>query len=171
MPSQSSDVVMGVYPPPVRPPPPLPPSSSSTERPRQTKIEDSIEVPGFGRKGEGKDANYGVQVPEPELVPISELPPEAQQPLELASNLDAEPTPRIPPPISATIENVEEWIQNGYTELMNLSGKIPPEKGESILWRGLKKGKSGGPSTKEEFFHGRVRHVGVEEDEIFVWLD
>lgn len=170
IPSQPSDVDMGVHHQPVPTPPPLPPSSS-TERPRQTKIEDSIEVPGFGRKGEGKDANYGVQVPEPQVVPVSELPPEAREPLELGSDLGTPLTSRIPPPIAATTENVEEWIQNGFRELVNLSGKIPPELGESIIWRGLKKGKSGGPSTKEEHFHGRVRHVSVEENEIFVWLD
>ena len=148
--------------------PPLPPSSSTSPPLDLTKIEESIEVPGFGRKGEGKDANYGVQVPEPQVVPVSQLPPEDQALLERPPGLDMEPTAEIPPPIAATTEVVEEWIQDGFTQLVNLSGKIPPEIGESILWRGFKKGKSGGPSTKEEHFHGRFRNVKVENDEIFV---
>ena len=130
-----------------------------------------MEVPGFGRKGVGKFANYGLLVPAPQVVPVSELPPEAQTPLELATGLDAEPTFEIPPPIAATTQNVEEWIQNGYTELVNLSGKVPPEIGESILWRGIKKGPHGGPSTRVEHFHGRVRYVTVENNDIFVFLD
>ena len=91
--------------------------------------------------------------------------------MELGHDLDAEPIAEIPPPIAATTDEVEEWIQCGYTQLVHLSSKIPPEIGESILWKGLRKGKSGGPSTKEEFFHGRIRHVTVENDEIFLFLD
>ena len=85
-----------------------------------------------------------------------------------------------------------EWMQNPYPKslhpsqprlmkwsgafkigftMVNLSSKQPPEVGESILWKGIRKGKSDGPSTKEEFFHGRIRHVAVENDEIFLFLD
>ena len=171
VPSQPSGVDTRAHPGPVPTPPPAPASSSTSPLLDLTKIEESIEVPGFGRKGEGKNANYGVQVPEPQVVPVSELPPEARTLLERPPGLDTEPTSEIPPPIAATTEVVEEWIREGLTQLVNLSGKIPPEVGESILWRGVKKGKSGGPSTKEEHFHGRVRHVSVENDEIFVFLD
>ena len=152
-------------------PPPRPPSSLTSPPLDFSKIEESIEVPGFGRKGEGKDANYGAQVPEPQVVSISELPPEVRGKMELGPDLDAELTSGIPQPIAATTSEVEGWIQSGYTKLVNLSSKVPPEVGESILWKGLRRGKSGGPSTKEEFFHGRIRYVTVEKDEIFLFLD
>ena len=112
-----------------------------------------------------------MQVPEPQVVSISELPPEARKPLELGPDLDAWCTSELPPPIAATTEIVEEWVQNEITELVNSSGKILAEIGESILWREVRKGKSGGPSTREEHFHGRVRYVSVENDEIFLFLD
>ena len=168
---QPSGVDTAVHPRPVSTPPPRPPSSSTSPPLDFSKIEESIEVPGFGRKGEGKDANYGAQVPEPQVVCISELPPEARGKMELGPDLDAEPISGIPQPIAATTGEVEGWIQSGFTQLVNLSSKIPPEIGESILWKGLRRGKSGGPSTKEEFFHGRIRHVTVENDEIFLFLD
>ena len=153
------------------PPSGPPPTSSTSPQVDFSTIEESIEVPGFGRKGEGKDANYGLAVAEPQVVSIEELPPEARQGLELGLGLDAEPTFEIPPPIAATTDEVERWIQDGFTKLVNLSSKEPPEVGESILWKGIRRGKSGGLSTKEEFFHGRIRHVSVENENIFLFLD
>ena len=171
IPSQPSGVDTGVHFEGRPPPPPVPPSMSSASSMEGRKTEQSVEVPGFGRKGEGKDANYGVQVPEPQVVSSAELPPEAQQlAAGAATHLDAR-TDEIPPPIAASAELVEEWLRDWYTPVENLSGKIPPEIGESILWRGVAKGKSGGPSTKVEHFHGRVRQVAVEDDGTFVFLD
>ena len=109
---------------PCQPPSPIPP----------TPADSSVEVPGFGRKGEGKDASYGLPVPEPQVVSRADLPPEAQQPAAGEARMDAEPTEAIPPPIAATTKNVEEWIPNGFTQLVNLSRKVPPEIG--VLWRG-----------------------------------
>ena len=152
-------------------PPPRPPPWLASPPAEFSKIEHSVEVPGFGRKGEGKDANYGTQVKEPQVVPISELPPEVRGKVELEPDLDAALASEIPDPIAATTSEVEEWIESGYTRLVDLSSKIPPEIGESILWKGLRKGKSGGPSTKVEFFHGRIRFVSVEDDEIYLFLD
>ena len=152
-------------------PPPRPPPSLASPPLEFSKIEHSIEVPSFGRKGEGKDANYGTQVPEPQVVPISELPPWRRGKVEHLPDLDTAPASEIPQPIAATTSEVEEWIESGYTRLVDLSSKIPPEIGESILWKGLRKGKSGGPSTKVEFFHGRIRFVSVEENDIYLFLD
>ena len=168
---QPSGVDTAVHPRPVSTPPPRPPSSSTSPPLDFSKIEESIEVPGFGRKGEGKDAKYGTQVPEPQMVSISELPPEVRGKVELEPDLDAALASEIPDPIAATTSEVEEWIESGYTRLVDLSSKVPPEIGESILWKGLRKGKSGGPSTKVEFFHGRIRFVSVEDDEIYLFLD
>ena len=48
----------------------------------------------------------------------------------------------------------------------------PPEVGESVLWRGVKTGKHGNPSTKCEYFNGEVRHMQVEEDgELYLYID
>ena len=58
-----------------------------------------------------------------------------------------------------------------FRPLTNLSTKVPPEIGESVLWRGVKVGKHGNPSTKCEWFNGKVWHTGVESGEIFLYID
>ena len=55
--------------------------------------------------------------------------------------------PFIPSPIPATTEMVEHWISTHFQPLTNVSTKIPPEIGESVLWRGVKTGRRGHPST------------------------
>ena len=73
---------------------------------------------------------------------------------------------------SLTIVVVEQWIQTGFRPLTNFSSKVHPEVGESVLWRGVCKGRKGGPSTKVEHFHGKVRHVAVDErHELFLYVD
>ena len=73
---------------------------------------------------------------------------------------------------SLTIVVVEQWIQTGFRPLTNFSSKVSPEVGESVLWRGVCKGRQGGPSTKVEHFHGKVRHVAVDErHELFLYVD
>ena len=47
----------------------------------------------------------------------------------------------------------------------------PPEVGESVLWRGVKIGPRGNPSTKVEYFNAKVRHIVVEGDECYVYVD
>ena len=56
-----------------------------------------------------------------------------------------------------------------FQPLKNISKKKPPEKGESVLWRGLKTGRKGNPSTKEEFFNGKVHGTKFEDNELYVY--
>ena len=86
---------------------------------------------------------------------------------------DASPSePAIPPPIPATTEMIEHWISTQFHPLTDLSTKEPAEIGESVLWRGVKTGHRGHPSTAVEHFHGKVRHVAVEDDtELYFYVD
>ena len=134
---------------------------------------EPVFVPGFGCKGEGKSANYGTAVPPPTLVDPADLPA-AIRPASSDSGLlleDPHKDEEIPPPIAATTWDVEEWMQSGFRKLTNLSTKSPPEVGESVLWRGVKTGRHGQPSTKCEWFNGKVRHVVVEENEVYLYID
>ena len=74
-------------------------------------------------------------------------------------------------PIMATTEEIESWMQESYRKLTNLSTKSPPEVGESVLWRSVKTGKHGQLSTKVEYFHGKVRAVQVEDNEMYIYAD
>ena len=63
-------------------------------------------------------------------------------------------------------------MSKSFEPLTNISTKTPPEVGESVLWRGVKTGKHGNPSTKCEYFNGKVRHLKVEEDhELYLYVD
>ena len=118
--------------------------------------QDAVWVPGFGWKGEGKGANYGVGIPPPEVVPPSDLPAALQQPGTSSGHPggeDPSSQPMIPLPFTATSEQVEEWVSSLYRPLSNLTRNNPPEPGESVLWRGVKLGKHGGSSTKVEYFN------------------
>ena len=78
----------------------------------------------------------------------------------------------IPVPIPATTEQVDEWVATSFKQLTNISTKCPPEIGETVLWKGVKRGRGGNPSGKCEYFNGTVRNVQVEEDlEIYVYID
>ena len=68
---------------------------------------------------------------------------------------------------------IEQWITEGFRPLTNVSTKMPPEIGESILWRDVKTSKRGYPSTKVEHFHGKVRGLTVEQQsqELYVYID
>ena len=78
----------------------------------------------------------------------------------------------VPAPIAATTELVELWVSQDFKKLSNISTKIPPEVGESVLWRGVKRGKSGNPFTTCEYFNGKVRMVEVEADhELYLYVD
>ena len=71
-----------------------------------------------------------------------------------------------------TDAEVEEWIQSCFRPLKNISSKVPPEVGESVLWRGVKKGPAGQESTVCEFFNGTVRHVQVcSSNELWIYVD
>ena len=129
---------------------------------------------GFGRKGEGKTANYGVAIPPPSLVPDADLPLALRQPGSASERHGGEGPPGeplIPPPIPATSELVEEWISTNYQPLTNISTNNPPEVGESILWRGVKTGPRGQPSKKVEHFQGKVLGLELDmDDELYLFI-
>ena len=164
--------------------PPLPksasfPKSAALVQPIPSAVpaaQPPVFVPGFGFKGEGKAANYGVAIPRPTLLPPPQVPPPAPQPGSPSGieGVEAPPPsePLIPAPIQAKTEEVEEWVSSNFKPLTNLSTKTPPEIGENILWRGVKTGKAGCPSTKCEYFNGKVRSLQVDEHgELFLYLD
>ena len=63
-------------------------------------------------------------------------------------------------------------MTKNFKPLTNISVKTPPEVGENILWRGVKTGKGGNPSTKCEYFNGKVRSMEVDEDnELYLYID
>ena len=66
---------------------------------------------------------------------------------------------------------VEEWVSSSFTKLRNISAKVPPEVGESVLWRRVKTGRAGFPSTTCEYFNGKVHRVEVEDNEIYLHVD
>ena len=144
--------------------PPLPAASSSS----------ATYVPGFGTKGEGKHANYGRVIEPPSIVsadlddPLSQPSyKKAKQEVQRSALLLSSP----PTPVYATTELVEEWLNESFRPLTGVSHKMPPEVGDSVLWRGLKTGKKGNPSTKVEYFNAKVRSVDVEADEIYCYVD
>ena len=51
-----------------------------------------------------------------------------------------------------------------FRPLTNISLRFPPEVGDSILWRGLKTGPNGQPSTKCEYFNAEVKHAVLDSD-------
>ena len=122
-----------------------------------------------GFKGEGAKGNYGVAIPEPELVPLqkkrqritassSSGPPDETfpRPVPVASNQLPEGCPEPEKPTSL---QVEQWVNSEYMPMTNLSWESPPRVGQQVLWRGVKKGKRGGDSTKTEYFNGKIHAV------------
>ena len=149
------------------PPPPEPPVPSR----------DAVFVPGFGCKGVGKDANYGVAIAPPSVPSAEELPVELQRPSSSsgAFEVDLLPEPSLPPdPIAATSEEVEEWMRSSFRPITNLDTNdrsFPPEVGDNILWRGVKTGPHGQPSTKCEYFNAKVRHRAFDKDGLWFYVD
>ena len=76
----------------------------------------------------------------------------------------------IPYSIQATTEDVERWMQD-FRPLTNVSTNDPPECGDSVLWRGVKCGPSGGQSTKLEWFNGTVHAVEAIKGEVYAYVD
>ena len=77
----------------------------------------------------------------------------------------------IPPPLPATTEDADMWMSSGFRKLTNMSTNMPPEIGESVRWRGVKTAPKGQPSTKCEWFNGKMHFVQVDDNEIFVYID
>ena len=123
-------------------------------------------------KGEGKSANYGVAIAPPTKVPPPDVPA-ALAPGCVPYYPGAPPSDEsIPSSIPATTELVEQWVSENFKQLTNISTKIPPQIGESVLWRGVKTGRAGNPSTSCEYFNGKVRMLRVEEDnELYLYVD
>ena len=60
-----------------------------------------------------------------------------------------------------------------FKPLTNISTEIPPEVGESVLWRGVKTDRRGQLSTKCEYFNGGVRRMAIDDDtrELYLHVD
>ena len=59
-----------------------------------------------------------------------------------------------------------------FKPLTNISTSLSPDVGESVLWRGVKVGRRGQPSTKVEHFNGKVRHIDVDDQhEMYLYID
>ena len=123
----------------------------------------AVFVLGFGCQGEGKSATHGVASVPPSLLAPAVIPAALQQPSSSSAVQGAPPSdPLNSDPIPATTEEVEEWVSSCCRPLTNISTKTPPEVGESVLWRGARTARSGQPSTKCEYFNGKLRHLQVE---------
>ena len=95
-------------------------------------------------KGRGKFASLGVPIPPPQ--PIDEPVPEP-----------------APEPIRATPQMVEEWIEEEFKRFKP-NNSHPPQLNDEILWRGLKRGRSGAVSTQVEYFNDVVRDMETDSD-------
>ena len=126
----------------------------------------SIPVAGFGRKGTGKDGNYGVAISAPSVMDDALLPaPVVPSGSSSSQNVDLASSPQMwPNPIPATTDDIEEWMRCNFRPLTNICCSFPPQVGDSILWRGVKMGPKGNPSTKVEHFNAKVRHTVHDED-------
>ena len=174
-----------VPPPRPRPPPPAAPRAATTApvlpqpavpepRASSSSTTHATIVPGFGCKGEGKAANYGVAIAPPRLLPPANLAAAAAQPSSSSGSHGGEAPPAdpvMPSPIASTTEEVEEWVSTTFTKLTNISTTSPPSIGESVLWRGVKTGRRGNQSTKMEYFNGTVHALDVDDDgELYVYI-
>ena len=61
-------------------------------------------------------------------------------------------------------------MSSSFKPLTNISTNFPPEVGDSVLWRGVKIGPHGQPSTKCEYFNAKLRHKAVDSDNEFLVL-
>ena len=147
------------------PPQPAPPESSR----------GAVFVPGFGCKGEGKDAKYGPAVAPTGEASLDEFLVDLQQPCSSSGLQTAEALADLsllPHPNAATSEEVEEWITEGFKWLTNISTNMPPRVGDSILWRSITSGPRGQPPTKTEYFSTKVRYTAVDSDgELWCYVD
>ena len=127
-------------------------------------------------KGTGKHSSYGLLVPPPEPVPATVSPPmlapssstqaleaegAAGQAISCSALSDVEP-------LRPSEAQIEAWYNETYRPLQ-VSCRMPPVRGDTVLWKGLKRGRSGGISTQAEFSHGVVH--GVVDDNIARFLE
>ena len=140
----------------------LPSSASTSATAPVQPPPNAVYVQGFGCKGEGKDANYGTRIPPPSIVFGGELDQLPGAAWSHCGTVKEEPGACLslsacPHPIAASPDEVERWIAETFKPLTSISTKMPPEIGESVLWRGVKTGASGAPATKCEWFIGDHR--------------
>ena len=63
-------------------------------------------------------------------------------------------------------------MSESFRQLTNISTKCLPEVGDSVLWRGVRSGPRGNPSTKCEYFDAKVRHLHIEKGgELYLYVD
>ena len=160
---------------PTLPAAPLAPTSAPA--PSEPPPPKAVYVTGFGCKGEGKGANYGISIPPPSLVFGWEVPQWSGGASSHEGAAKQEPGAErpesaCPDPIAASPAEVERWIAGCFRPLTNISTKMPPEIGESVLWRGVKTGAAGNPSTVAEWFNGKVRYIAFDAaGEMWVYVD
>ena len=102
-------------------------------------------------KGSGK-GSLGDRIPLPEPLNVSRAEqPVASRPVDTASK-------KMSP------QEIDAWISDNYKEVRNAwEGNILDlSTGMSVLWKGIKKGKSGGESTTYEYFNGKFH--GWDDD-------
>ena len=142
--------------------PAAPAAPTSAPAPPEPPPPKAVYVPGFGCKGEGKDANYGTRIPPPSIVfggELDQLPGAASSHCGTVKEQPSAcpPASTCPNAIAASPDEVESWIAEIFKPLTSISTKMPAEIGESVLWRGVKTGASGAPATKCEWFIGDHR--------------
>ena len=113
---------------------PSPPAATAAP----TASSSAVVVPGFGKKGkgDGKMTNCGIAIEPPTIVAEADLPFALQQPSSSASGhgaISGASKRSCPDPIPATSELVDAWIARCFKPLKNLSTKIIPQIGESIM--------------------------------------
>ena len=119
-------------------------------------------------KGLGKYASYGTPVPLPHPL-VDAHDPEShsteQQPTQETPGAASSSAAAISP-IMATEADVQSWYADGWYPL-TLSSDLPAAVGERVLWLGARRGRSGGLSTKQEYFNGVVHNLEVVDNDLF----
>ena len=106
-------------------------------------------------KGSGK-GSLGDTIPHPEPLNVSRAEqPVASEPVDNRGNTAGK---KLSP------QEIDGWIRHHYKEVGNAwTGNILElSTGMSVLWKGIKKGKSGGESTTYEYFNGKFH--GWDDD-------
>ena len=160
---------------------PLPPAPSTVRAapaiplpppPKAASFVSSSTLGADESKGYGK-GNYGIPIPTPLLIEVPENTqaagdsPPATQP-DSPEPHDAVPRAlrglKRPAAIPATPQDVEAWMKAAFVPLCGISSMRPPPVGSDVLWKGVKKGRRGGPSNAVEWFNGKVANTVEKED-------
>ena len=82
-----------------------------------------------------------------------------QQPNEVSTSAASSGALAISP-ILANEDDLRRWYQGAWRPL-TLSSNVPAQIGGSVLWKGAKKGRGRGISTKAEYFKGMLHILEV----------